>query len=345
MPAERPELRSEVDATVRVHMSRLRQKLKEHVEQDSPRYRVVLPQGHYQLQVEEAPAPSEAVVPEAPRKPGGAWWAAIALLLGACIYLTIENRRMASQMQPVNPLPRFWAELFRNGKSTVVIVPTPVFFEWPENGLKVRDTRINDFERFHESPMLHPLAGKFGEPRLMQNYTVVSDTFAAVKMAQYLQARGITVSFSGTSDFSFDQFGDRNVILIGLSSTNFHIREMMERTNFYSHPEEASTIHNRKPLTGEAGVYKMVQQSGARRSVPGVVGLLPGSSPNTKVLMVASWASSAMVSFLTSDHSLEQLDAAWQRTGSPAHFEVLIQSETEGNAVLRAGVTGMRAVK
>lgn len=334
-----------LDATVRVHMSRLRQKLREHVEQDSPRYWVVLPQGSYQVQVEEATAPPEPVVHEAQPKPRGALWAAIAVLLIACLYLAFENHRLAVQLQPASPLPRFWAELFRNGKATSVILPTPVFFEWPDNGLKVRDTRINDFERFHQSPMLHPLAGRFGEPRLMQNYTVVSDTFAAVKLAQYLQSRGITVSFSGTSDFSFDQFGDRNVILIGLSSTNFHIREMMQRTNFYSQPEEASTILNRDPVAGEAGVYKMVQQSGARRSVPGVVGLLPGSAPNTKILMVASSASSAMVSFLTSDPSLEQLDAAWHRTGSPAHFEILIQSEIEGNAVLRAGVTGLRAVK
>ena len=333
-----------VDATVRVHMSRLRQKLKEHIEQDAPRYRVVLPQGSYQVQVEEPePLAVEQSPAAAPRRL--TLWPVVAILLAACAYLAVENRRMAGQIQPAAALPRFWAELFRNGKPASVVLPTPVFYEWPDNGLKVRDTRINDFERYNESPMLQPLIGKYGAPKLMQNYTVVSDTFAAVKLAQYLQARGITVSFSGTSDFSFDQFGDRNVILIGLSSTNFHIREMMQRTNFYSLPEEASTIHSRRPLPGEASVYKMVQQSGSRRSVPGVVALLPGSAPNTKTLMIESWASSAMVSFLTSDHSLEQLDAAWSKQGSPAHFEILIQSEIEGNAVLRAGVTGMRAAK
>lgn len=334
-----------VDATVRVHMSRLRQKLKEHIEQDAPRYRVVLPQGSYQVQVEE-PAPLAAEPPPPAAAPRGlTLWPAVAILLAVCAYLAVENRRLAGQIQPIAPLPRFWAQLFRNGKPASVVLPTPVFYEWPDNGLKVRDTRINDFDRFNESPMLQPLIGKYGAPKLMQNYTVVSDTFAAVKLAQYLQARGITVAFSGTSDFSFDQFGDRNVILIGLSSTNFHIRQMMERTNYYARPEEASGIYNRAPLPGEAALYKMVQQSGSRRSVPGVVALLPGSAPNTKVLMIASWASSAMVSFLTSDPTLTQFDTAWSRQGSPQHFETLIQSEIEGNAVLRAGVTGMRAAK
>ncbi|MBM3754474.1 MAG: helix-turn-helix domain-containing protein [Acidobacteria bacterium] len=336
------------DATVRVQISRLRQKLKEHGEQDAPRFRVILPQGSYLLQVEETSPASEPTVLQPPAEASTkriAVWAIVAVLLASCIFLAIENRRMAHQIQATPPLPRFWAELLRNGKPTSVVLPTPVFFEWPDNGLKVRDTRINDFERFGESPMLRPLVGKFGEPRLMHNYTVVSDTFASVKLAQYLQARGATVSFIGTSDFSFDQFGNRNVILIGLSSTNLHIRQMMERTNFYAEPEAAATVHNRKPGPGESGEYKMVQQSGARRSVPGVVALLPGSAPNTKVLMLASWASSAMVSFLTIDSTLEQLDGEWRKQGSPVHFEALIQSEIEGNAVLRAGIAGLRASK
>jgi len=301
-----------VDATVRVHVSRLRQKLKEYGDaQESPKYRVVLPQGSYQVQVDEAAAP---LAPAASRRPF-ALWVACAVLLAACGYLAIENRRLARQTSAAVPLPRFWAGLLRNGKPVNVVLPTPVFFEWPGNGLKVRDTRINEFASFNESPMLQPLIGKYGEPKLMQNYTVVSDTFAAVKLAQYLQSRGVTVSFSGTGDFSFDQFGDRNVILIGLSSTNIHIREMMGRTNFYAQPDVASTVHNRKPAPGESAEYRMVQQSGSRRSVPGVVALLPGSAPGTNILMVASWASSAMVSFLTSDPSLEQLDAAWNKLG------------------------------
>ena len=116
----------------------------------------------------------------------------------------------------------------------------------------------------------------------------------------------------------------------------------MDRTNFYSKPEAASTIQNRTPAPGEAAEYKMVQQSGSRRSVPGVVAMLPGSTPNSRVPMVASWASSAVISFLTSNPSLDQLDTAWSRAGSPSYFELLVQSDIEGNAVLRAGVVGLR---
>jgi hypothetical protein len=344
-----PDFDPKLDATVRVHISRLRQKLKEHADAAGPgdtvpQYRVTLPQGGYHMEVVEASVPESVALPSPPDSSRRlAAWAVFGLLLTAGGFLVWENRRLAAtQVQPATPLPRFWADLFRNGKPTSVVLPTPVFFEWADSPLKVRDTRINDFERSADSALLQPLIGKFGPPKLMQNYTVVSDTFAAVKLAQYLQARGVTVSFSGTSDFSIDQFGDRNVILIGLSSSSFHIRQLMDRTNFYSKPEEASTVHNRRPARGEAAEYKMVQQSGSRRSVPGVVALLPGSAPNARVLMVASWASSAVISFLTSNPSLDQLDTAWSQAGSPSYFELLIHSDIEGNAVLRAGVVGLR---
>jgi hypothetical protein len=55
--------------------------------------------------------------------------------------------------------------------------------------------------------------------------------------------------------------------------------------------------------------------------------------------MVASSASSAVVSFLTSDPSLDQLDAAWNQVGSPPFLEALLQSDIEGNAVLKADIT------
>ena len=345
-----PDFDPKFDATVRVHISRLRQKLKEQA--DAARacdtltlYRVTLPQGGYHMEVVAASAPESVTRPAPKDFRGLAAWAVAGLLLIACVFLLWENRRLASRQVPaVSPLPRFWADFFRNGKPTRVVLPAPVFFEWANSPLKVRDTRINDFERSADSSLLQPLIGKFGPPKLMQNYTVVSDTFAAVKLAQYLQARGVTVSFSGASDFSFDQFGDRNVILIGLSSSSFHIRQLMGRTNFYSKPEVASTVYNRAPAPGEAAEYKMVQQSGSRRSVPGVVAMLPGSAPSAKVLMVASWASSALISFLTSNPSLDQLDTAWVRSGSPSYFELLVQSDIEGNAVLRAGVVGLREV-
>ena len=349
-----PDFDPKLDATVRVQISRLRQKLKEYGETAGAGHRrLVLPHGSYQMRVDEAAAAAEEPVPEPPpplaeapraQTRSQAAWILAGLLAVACVFLIAENRRLAQSAPAASPLPRFWGELFRNGKPTSVVLPTPVFFDWTDSPLKVRDTRINDFERAAGSDMLRPLIEKFGPPRLMQNYTVVSDTFAAVKLAQYLQARGVTVSFSGTSDFSFDQFGDRNVILIGLASSSFHIRRLMDRMNFHSKAEAASTVFNRAPAAGEAAEYKMVQQSGSRRSVPGIVAMLPGSSANTRVLMVASWASSAVVSFLTSDPSLDLLDDAWNRAGSPLFFEALVQSDIEGNAVLKAGITGIREV-
>ncbi len=339
-----------LDATVRVHVSRLRQKLKEYYDSvpAAPPYRIAVPQGSYQIEVvADAMPPAAAEVPlagpPAPSRAALYALAACAILL-ACLsaWLYRQNRELAS-LQAARQMPRFWADFFAGGKPTTVVLPTPVFFEWRDNLLKVRDTRVNDFEDLAASPLLKPLAERYGPPKLMQNYTVVSDTFAAVKLAQYLQARGVTISFSGTADFSLDQFGGRNVVLIGLVSTNFHIRRLMERSNFYSNPEEASTVINRAPRPGEQARYRMVEQSGSRRSSTGIVGLFAGTEPDTRILMLAGQATASLVSFLTNDGSLAQLDQVWRSAGTPPLYEMLVQSEIEGNAVLRAWPRALRA--
>lgn len=332
-----------IDATVRVHMSRLRAKLKD---QDGA-HRVTIPLGTYRVEFEEH-APIQEHAPSHLAESTTAPWrfpwlgVAAAALTVLCLALLWQNVRLSGRLQRAQELPRFWSAFFDNGRQVGVVLPTPVFFEWPDNPLKVRDTRINEFEDYRASPLLDPLIRRHGAPKLMQNYTVVSDTFAAVKLGQYLQAHDVKVAFSGASEFSFDRLGEGNTVLIGLSSTSFHIRQLMTRTNFYSDPAEASAVHNRAPRDGEAPVYKMVLHSGSRRRVPGVVAVLPGASPASRILMVASWSSSALISFLSSPSSLGQVDDAWRRAGSPAYFELLVQSEIEGNAVLHADPVSLR---
>lgn len=347
--AKRNDFDPKVDATVRVHVSRLRQKLKEYYDsaETAPPYRISIPQGGYRVDVLAEAVPPEPALPmlvapiQSPRRRFPVLPLVAGLLAIACVLLTIENRRLVNR---VPQMPRFWADFFANGKPSTVVLPTPVFYEWSQNQLKVRDTRINDFEDFEKSALLKPLIERFGPPKLMQNYTVVSDTFAAVKLGQYLQSRGVNVAFNGTTDFSLDQFGNRNVMLIGLSSTSFHIRQLMDRTNFHSNPADAAAILNRNPKPGEAAAYRMVMQSNTRRSLSGLIAVLPGATADTRILMLAGWSSTSLVSFLTNDASLKQLDAAWRHAGSPRYFELLIHAEIDGNVVLRTSPVTLRPI-
>ena len=51
----------------------------------------------------------------------------------------------------------------------------------------MRDPTVNDFTDLENSIQLKSLTSKLGPPRLMQNYTTVGDTMAALKLAQYLE--------------------------------------------------------------------------------------------------------------------------------------------------------------
>ena len=94
-------------------------------------------------------------------------------------------------------------------------------------------------------------------------------------------------------------------------------------------------VLNRHPKAGEAARISGVTESPDRSIWPGVVAFLPGSSANTRLLILASRHTSALVSFLTSTHGLELLRNMWRQKGSPEFFEVVVDSEMGGRGLVR----------
>ncbi len=207
----KPDFDPRLDATVRVLISRLRQKLKEfyEIEGKGLALRISIPLGGHQLEVQlirqpEALPPLTPVVIQA--KASG--WSRMALAISCAILSAIclaeytQNRRLSAQVQRRSPLPRFWETFFANGKKTNLFLPTPVFFEWTGTNLKLRDPQVNEFTDFDNSTELKQYTRQWGSPKLLQNYTVASDTFAALKLIQYSQDHGVALGFGGTADFS-----------------------------------------------------------------------------------------------------------------------------------------------
>ena len=118
----------------------------------------------------------------------------------------------------------------------------------------------------------------------------------------------------------------------------------MEKTNFYSRPGESRVIHSRRPSKGEPADYEETRQSDMRRTTPGLLAMLPGTSRGTHVLMLAGISTSSLVSLLVSPTSLELLDGIWRKSGSPPYYEVLVEAEIEGSSVLRVRPAQLRPV-
>src|ERR1700722_19334227 len=138
----RPDFDTKADATVRVHVARLRQKLKEFYDtggQSCPLI-ISIPLGGHALDVRLAPdAVVEEVVP--PKEPDYAPanpWNRRSRMLGVCVIIFgiacaaqfVQNRGLSAALLRKNAPPhRFWKAFVSNGKPTRLFLPTPVFFE------------------------------------------------------------------------------------------------------------------------------------------------------------------------------------------------------------------------
>src|SRR5262249_34758148 len=68
------------------------------------------------------------------------------VLVAACVVLLVQVRGLRSAIPaPRDPMPRFWKSFLAGGKSTVVVVPSPLYFFWPAHHTYVRDLEISDF--------------------------------------------------------------------------------------------------------------------------------------------------------------------------------------------------------
>jgi len=336
-----PDFDPRVDAGARVIIARLRNRLKEYYKDEGARctLRLDIPLGSHELRIEyqEPPGPIPLPAPARPRP-------RTAVLLAAGIALGFAAGLLPRAPAPAErpALPPFWRNFFSSGKPTNLFIPTPVFFQWPNSNLRARDVQLNDFSRWEESPLIDDLARRHGPPSLLQTYTVGPDTFAAVRLAQYLEARGVHVSVVGTSALALDSVLDHNTIFLGVPGTSRHLVAILDRLNFFTPMGKYEVVGNRSPRPGEPAEFRQRALSTRRAVKYGIVALVKGRAPDTKILALAGLSTDAMVSFLSAPSGLQQLEDRWRREGSPPFFEVVVEAETDGDTVLGASLVVFR---
>jgi hypothetical protein len=344
-----------IDASVRVRISRLRQKLEEFYQGagHDTEIRFAIPLGGHDLRVTRLALHKVEAVPLTARPSTVAVLAGLLLVLAAlCVFVMVDNHKLRQSLSEGSAtarqaLPPFWQNFFSNGKPASLFVSTPTFFDFPGNNIKVRDTTVNDFASGGSSPLLQWLTQQWGKPKLLQNYTVASDTFAALRLVQYLQPRNVQLSVGGTAELSVESAGDRNIILIGVAGTCRQVNEILNTAPFYIVDGAARTVVNREPLPGEPPKYETVDESTFRSVAPGIIAVLPGKVQGTRLLVLTGYYTYPLVYSLGTPSPLAAIDSAWKSAGSPRFFEAVINSEVEasGTSVLRTSVAALRAIE
>jgi hypothetical protein len=356
----KPDFDAAMDATVRVNVARLRQKLKEFYEGEGRTCPlcISIPLGRHDLEVRlNRDAASVVVTPAIPdvtaatRPQTRLLSVSLALVSILCVAQFVAYRYVVPPVPKTEAgSPRFWRSFIANSKPTQLFLSTPVFFEWNTKSVKVRDPLVNDFADLENSKELKALVDQLGPPRLMQNYTTIGDSLAALKLSRYLEKAGIPLNFGGTTELTAEAAVDNNVILMGTPwVTDKYSKQLQESFNFqytadYTNDDFKFPILNKAPRDGEPARYETTNESDVRRISYGLITVLPGRGSNAHILSLRERPPLALISFLTVPSSLERLDQAWRNEGSPEYFEIVVGAEFDGFNVLRTWPAGIRAI-
>jgi hypothetical protein len=335
------------DATVRVQIARLRQRLQRYYEVEGQECteRFVIPLGSHDLRVERVERPiAPEPAPNIEAKPrGGHWIRILGLLCGALFLISAAlgialYRERSMRGKVVQAPTRLWASFFANGRPTRIVLPSPVFVSFPRSdktgAIMVRDTNVNDFLAYGASPAVNAIERVFGKPHLADNYTVTSDTFAAVRLARYLEGCGLETSLHSSAEAPLAALDNENVIAIGTRGTLNDLKPYLDQTTFRLLPRD-SDVENQRPRSGEASQIRMEQESPARSIWPGTMAILPGRAGRTHLMILTARHTSSLVDFLTSANGQDQLDHIWKAQGAPENYEVIINAELNGANLVR----------
>lgn len=358
------------DASIRVHISRLRRKLKDYYAETGEPELLVIPTGSHQLILLAPVVPPPVIedpVPEPEAPPTGMAWVrlhAVALLTATSIALLVllgatagfavwQSRQLKSAaLHPQEQPNGFWKAFLEGDAPIKIVLPTPIFFSFRNQpSLRVRSVYVNSFDELNKDPALKALADTMGTAGLEQSYTVTWDTLAGIQISRYLDhvGQGNRISFEVTRDSSLLSLEQANVIVLGTDNTLRPMSEYIESMNFVLTPGEERVI-NTHPEKGEEAAYRRVYRgdpknvgSSVRHLEPSIIALLPGRAAGLKVLMLESRDTSGMVSLLSSNAGSNAVEQMWRQHGSPRFFEMVTMTELEGNKPLRSWPVALHA--
>jgi hypothetical protein len=341
---------STADASVRVHISRLRRKLKDYYRDAGQPEILAIPTGTHQLFVMEVPV-SPAAESETPAKqheiatsagvPSPRSLPLLVIAAAVCLVVTGFLGWYAGQRVSALSAPKattFWSTFLSSNKApTKIILPTPVFFAFAnDKDIRIRSTKVNDFHDASVDPAFVALTKQLGVPALQQSYTVTSDTLAAVSLARYLDSVGgrERVSFDVMRDSDMLVLEQSNVIALGTYQTLQPLHEYLEAMNFsLPHDEEAAV--NAKPQAGEQASYPVIHESPERIIRPAIIAMLPGRSPGLRILLIESRDTAAVISMLSSNAGVNSIETMLRSHGNPEYWEMVVKTELNSDHPLR----------
>lgn len=240
-----------LDASVRVHLSRLRQTLREYFESEGAQssFRAAVPQGTRRLQIEPVP-----------RQPQSVNWTHAIYQYGSPVL-------------------------------THVLACLCVFFWVRYESMRVELARIRSNihrpDDLQQSEDLKRLIERLGVPAIFHSYTVSTDTMAAIQLTGFLSMHGAPLEVSPTETISFDQYGSDNPIFLGITRTNVLLGTYESRLNFRV-VDGSGMVSNLAPRNAELALDRPAPSPKGNTATEryGGVAVLPGHAAGASLMLV-----------------------------------------------------------
>ena len=269
------------NSAVRIQMGRLRQRLAEYYRSEGKNDPMIvdLPKGRFRLTFEQrsiAPTfggevsssppltPTINLPDSAPgRKTGlsssrlGVGLLAAALLLGLGYLLgrtTVRQQSVAGRKS--QDLETLWAPFLSQKLPLILSIEDPLFAEIRSNpGVYVRDRSMNEWSDVVSSAALNKLTGALNQSEMHPSryYTAFGEAEASFLLGGLLKTPERALSIVRTSQLSWQQLADNNVIFVGVQNLFFNQLRNMPIT-----PQlvpELNGVRDEHPAPGKPSFY------------------------------------------------------------------------------------------
>lgn len=342
------------DASVRVQVSRLRQKLEEYqkTEGSSDPYRIELPKGRFTVLFEPrngAPplaAAASSTSPAAGRSPARIGLGVALVLLAASLTWTVllwrkvnvleSNVAGARAAESSKEFGAVWSGFFNPKVPTIAVFGSPPFFGSARHGLFIRMYRSADPDDPRSSPEFGDVDGKIGPllgPRY--DYASMGDAMGVQRLTAFFGSRGFTLHALPAHLAVWDTVQGANVIFLGAARMNPLLRRLPVQQDFELGVD--GYIHNRNPRPGEEAVYATPSHRDSMSYA--VVAAYPGLLPGHEILVLAAHSSPGavgVVNFVTSPEGVRVIREKLKlQPGERKHFQVLLRVFADNDAPVK----------
>lgn len=239
------------NSAVRIQVGRLRQKLAEYyrTEGKDDEFVVDLPRGRFKLSCEPrclsepgpatpAPAPAESRTDLAPGIDLQPKWAAHsrAVVTWVCLSVAVAiSAYCLGRWSPVarpalptaawsTPLQELWGPYVDSRQPLILAIEDPLFVELKsEPGVYFRDRSLNRWKDVVDSPAVAALQGSLKTANLQPSryYTAYGEVDVAFLLGRLLGLRERNFSIMKSSQLSWQQLADNNVLFVGVQNLFF----------------------------------------------------------------------------------------------------------------------------